>query len=510
MRKLFVVLLVLAMLISVLTSCQNTSDDGSGTTESTSTSESSTSASESNTSASESNTSASESNTTVSVPNKPDVEKVDSAAKLMEKIDQKMESLKSYQSDMTIDLTTELEGMICEALFTAQNISIDDEPDVFYYYDGMEGVMRIKDKEQDALISELRMRSGEAFHNGKMFVWNEENGVVQKLYSPLSKQDYIAYLEKQENTLDIDFNQCVNSIFTENEDKTWTLQYSGYTKKVVDAIVREFGEELFQEEIMDMEITIHANQDFTVKDMEIKMIFENESTDSEFRICAQYSKYDQATEITDTLNPADYHEIMDCRLLKDFGDMFENIENVEDGYFELDLRQALEVSRPVQKQTIIETDAVNYGRSNGKYFYAIKATYNGSNIDILYENGQQTVIANGVSETAVQTEEEAIAFINGLINTASYHANRVSDIKQLEDGSYEIVCDHPDESLYQPIFSSMGAPVTSLSQTITITLQDGKIVCVVSKLIASGYSDTYGTVTFQLSSVNVYDYPPVD
>ena len=70
-----------------------------------------------------------------------------------------------------------------------------------------------------------------------MFVSSEQGDSVQKLYSPLTKDEYIAYLEKQEDALDIDFEACVNKTFAKNEDKTWTLTYSGYTKKVIAEVI---------------------------------------------------------------------------------------------------------------------------------------------------------------------------------------------------------------------------------------------------------------------------------
>ena len=40
----------------------------------------------------------------------------------------------------------------------------------------------------------------------------------------------------------------------------------------------------------------------------------------------QYSKYNEAEKITDTINPENYKEIADCRLLTDFEDMIEKLE----------------------------------------------------------------------------------------------------------------------------------------------------------------------------------------
>ena len=198
-----------------------------------------------------------------------------SAADVMQKIDKKMDSLQSYQADITAKLTTEMYGYQVIADFTGKEIKIYGNAGKFYDYTLMEGAMEMKDQEKNELIESVKTKDIRAFHEGNMFILSEQGNLSQKLYSSLTKNEYIEYLEKQSDTIDIDFESCVNSSFVQNEDKSWTLTYSGYTKKAIDEFIEAFGEDLFEEDIEDMEITVHANADFTVKDIEVKMIFEN-------------------------------------------------------------------------------------------------------------------------------------------------------------------------------------------------------------------------------------------
>ena len=423
----------------------------------------------------------------------------ETTTELMNKIDEKMESLKSYQSDVTANLSTDIYGYHCVAGFTGTQITIYGDSDRFYYYTVMEGTTEMKDTEKNEVVESVKFKEIEAFHEGNMFVSSEQGDQVQKLYSPLTKDEYIAYLEKQESTLDIDYEACVNKAFLKNEDKTWTLTYSGYTKKAIAVVIEAFNaDELFEEEIVDMEITIHANADFTVKDMELKMIFENESTTSTFSMTAEYSKYNEATPIVDTLDVSQYKEVADCRLLTDIEDMIEDLEELENGSFVLDLTQTISTS--YSKNSYTERDTVTYGKKDGKYFYEAKASTDSTKYDIAYANGKQTVTISGQTQTVDQTEKEAKEFINGLINTAKYSSSKVSNIRKNENGIYTIVC-KPDSSLYQPVFSSLGASVQNVSQTIKVTVQDGKITKIESTLSASSsYTMYYGTVSFELTS----------
>jgi len=424
-----------------------------------------------------------------------------SAEDVMKKIDKKMDSVKSYQTDMTAKLSTEMYGYRVLADFTGKDIKINGKAGNYYDYTIMEGSMEMKDLEKNEVIQTVKTKDLRAFHEGKMFVWAEQDNLVQKLYSSLTKDEYITYLEKQSGMIELDFESCVNSSFVKNEDKSWTLTYSGYTKKAIDEFIEAFGDDLFEEEIEDMEITVHANADFTVKDVEIKMIFENESSPSEFSMNQKYSNYGEATPIVDTLDVAQYKEVSDCRLLTDIRDMIEDLEELENGSFVLDITQTLSTSGPAYNQTTTEKDTVTYGKKDGKYFYNAKATTGNMKYDIDYANGKQTVTVSGQVQTADQTEKEAQAFINGLINTAKYEAIRVSNIKTLENGTYRITCDKPNENLYEPVFSSLRTLVQSVSQTIDITVQDGKIIKIESTLSARGHGMHYGNVSFKLTSV---------
>ena len=420
------------------------------------------------------------------------------SAELMDKIDEKMESLKSYQSDVTANLSTDIYGYHCVAGFTGTQITIYGDSDRFYYYTVMDGTTEMKDTAKNEVVESVKTKVIEAFHEGNMFVSSEQGDAVQKLYSPLTKDEYIAYLEKQESTLDIDYEACANKAFTKNEDKTWTLTYSGYTKKAIAVVIEAFNaDELFEEEIVDMEITIHANADFTIKDMEFKMIFENESTTSTFTMKAEYSKYNEATPIVDTLDVSQYKKVADCRLLTDIADMIEDLEEMENGSFVLDLTQTISTS--YSKDTYTERDTVTYGKKDGKYFYDAKASTDNAKYDISYANGKQTVTISGTTETVDQTEKEAKAFINGLINSAKYSADKVTNITQKEDGVYTINC-KPDASLYQPIFASVGSSSNNATQTITITIQNGKITKIDSTVSASAYVSSYGSVSFSLKT----------
>ncbi len=438
------------------------------------------------------------------------------AGELWDKINETMDALNSYESTGTGTLSFKLANVKFSMDMEMKLIVSGLKEGDYYYYNFSDMSLDQTDDTSLASVPDeiMREKSIEAFHNGKMFVSLESDERTQKLCSPLTKEEYIAYRESRESeTSDIDYNDCTNASFTHNEDGTWTLQYSGYTKKTIDQMVDDFGmmETEFDFEVEDMEVFILCDEKFQVKEMNVKFIFDEsskESTDPFFELKTQYTSYNAATPVTDTLNPADYTEIPDCRFLTEVEDMIEALEEKKDGSFTLDLEQTLSIPSLNQTQSYTEIDTVVYGEKNGSYFYDITAVTDSENIEISYENGKQTIRVEGEEQIFSQTKADAKAYINGLINTASYSPDYVSLITKKADGVYEIQCDEPETAAYEAMFETYAGELLEISQTITITVQDGSIVKIENHTLAKGNASTgYQKIAMEIEvkSTNVFN-----
>ena len=415
---------------------------------------------------------------------------------LWEKMNQAMEKLDSYESNGIGKLSFELMDVEITADLTIKNIFSGANTENFYHYSSSDTKYTLE-AGGDSLETPENTKALRAFHNGKMFFYSENGTETQKFYSSLTAEEYAVYLEKQ-NADDIDFSDCTETSFSHNKDKTWTLNYSGYSNKNLTKIIESFGldSEVFDFDIDDVEISILADEKFRVKEIKIQCIFDEEYIGKEpvFEITTQYYNYNNAQLITDTLNSADYKEIPDCRLLTEFDDMIKKLEKDQDGSFVMTLEQTLDFMG--QEQTYTETDTVAYGEKDGQYFYDITAsTTSSSNMKISYTNGTQTIQqANGQSTTKNQSTTEAKAFINNLINTAKYSSLYVSDMEELEDGVYKIYYRTPDADTYKALLESYNGSHIAIQQNLKITVKDGNIVKIESNLYAnatSKYSSSY-------------------
>ena len=271
------------------------------------------------------------------------------------------------------------------------------------------------------------------------------------------------------------------------------------------------GNDEFDFEIEDMEVSVLADGAFRVKEMNVKFIFDEKSAEisaPSFEFSTQYFNYNAVTPITDTLNPKDYTEIEDCRLMYDFADMLKALEEKKDGSFTVELEQTLSVPYLNQTQIYRERDAVVYGEKNGSYFYDITATTDSETVLISYANGMQTFSIAGQTQSLAQTADAAREYIGGLINTVKYSPEYVSLITKKADGVYEIQCNYPDAVAYEMIFETYAGEMTDILQIMTVTVENGGISKIESRTTAKGTASTgYQTIEMNIEvvSVNIFN-----
>ena len=408
------------------------------------------------------------------------------ASALWKKINRTMNNLQSYESEVSGNILFHEDEEKIAATFSSKTIISGKRPKDFYYYSTSESRLSIAQHFQKQTITE-------AYHDGNMFVFSGSNRDAQRIYSPLKARDFINYLENRNlGFSDTLLQSCNNKSFTHNEDTTWSLCYSDYTEKSIDFMISSFGldNNLFDFEIQDMKITIQADHQFRITEMTVDFIFNEEDTSNgaSFNITAQYFNHDNATLITDTLNPKDYTKVEDCRLLSKFEDMFEKLNNDKDGSFVLYIEQTGTPSDKTKVTT--ETDTISYGEKDGNYFYNVHTVFEPFNsMTISYENGIQTTKKGSETKTKEQSETEAKIFISSLINSAQYDSSKVADIKKIRKDVYEIKC-------IVPSTNELGLPSSNPARkTIRITTKNGNIVKI-ENYIYSSYSTIISYIDF--------------
>ncbi|MBR5187380.1 MAG: hypothetical protein IKW18_02815 [Clostridia bacterium] len=437
-----------------------------------------------------------------------------SAKELWDKINETMDALDGYESNGTGSLTLNVSGVKLSMNLKMKSIISGLQNGNYYYYYSTDSTLSTTANtsltgESGEVLHEISI---EAFDDGKMFVSSESDERSQKLYSPLTKEEFLAYREKKDKeSADINYSDCKNAAFSQNEDGTWSLQYSGYTKKTINQLIKSFNMDSadFDFEIEDLNVSILADSEFHAKEIKIQFIFDEEtekSTSPVFEMSMTYSNYNAITPIKP--DSSEYTEVEDCRFIYDLEDMLKALEEKKDGLFYLELEQVLSVPSLNQTQSYTEIDTVIYGEKNGSYFYEITAIAGSDVFDISYENGKQTISVSGQGEVYNQTEKEAKEYVRSLINTAAYAPEYVSSITKRGDGIYEIQCKYPDTSAYTPIFEAYAGKLTEMTQVITFTIKNGSIVEIENYTLAKGTaSNGYQSLEMriELTSTNIFE-----
>lgn len=422
-----------------------------------------------------------------------------SAEELWERIDERMEQYDAYAMSMEMDMIMEVEGYAIKSV--ASGSIIEDKGDDYYYYSEMNMSMIC-----DELDMNQKMQQISAYWDGKAFEISDSDGAVRKLYSEMTAEQYEEYSqddEDDEDDEDFDFSDCTGASFAQNEDKTWTLTYSGYTKKAMDRINEQFGiqeSDMFGAEFLDMEVVISADKDFLITDISIVFEFDAEEgskTAPVLNIRMKLIEAGDVTRQTDKLDISKCTKVDDLGVLKQIDEQIEEIANKEQGKIHYEISQTIKAMG--QTESGSEVYDVEYGTKDGKLHFELNTDVEGYNTKISYKNGKQTVSVAGESYTEDCSEEEAKAVLENLINdsTLGYSEDSVSNIKSLGNGVWEIT-QTPSSEYYEELMLSMSADYKSATQTIKVTIKDGALTNMTNTIVVKGsYSESFST--FEIS-----------
>lgn len=406
------------------------------------------------------------------------------AVSLWNKIDETMSDMDSYEVNTVIKMGFFISGSKVNMTGNSVGLICKSEDNYYSYsYAKMETTC------EKPKINET-FETLEAYYDGKMYVYKKDSNYEQKLCSKITVDDFRAYGAESNIFKDIDLADCKDPEFSKNEDGTYNLKFSGYTKKTVNILLEdmELPEEEIGADILDVEISIITDTEFRSKTMEFKFIFEEgeDALDTpEFTVTEEYSKFNEAVPNPEDIKTEDYVEVDDVRVLKKIDDGIKNIQNATSGKFDLNIKQNISISG--EDSSITEKDTVTYGVTNGNYYYNLKLQSGNINATIDYSMGNRIVKVTGYeTETSRQTEDEAKEYINGLINAANFAGNYVSKVTRIDGGAYEFKMGYIESSIYKEYFESLGLKYNSTSQELTVYSEGDRISRIESKVRVKG------------------------
>ena len=420
---------------------------------------------------------------------------------LWNKIDEQMEALKSYEVSQIARVTMYQSGNRFETVSKVRSQLFEDRE-----YNEWSNSVKC-----EALAMNETVNSMSAYYDGTMYVSNKSDRYDQRFCAETTFEQYQTLQDSSISSDDVDFMDCTSAEFEQKNDGTWSAHLSGYTKKVIQSLTKQFGitEDSLGAAVLDAEIDLTATAEFCVKDMNVRFVFDVDQDDDVepcFSIEATYSNYDKAQFDTQSLHKQEYTKVPDLSVLYMVEKELNALKSVKKGQFALGVTTITEVFG--ETQTSRETDNVTYGMKNGAYYYTVTGDVDGKKVTLRYENGIQTVQSGSDSQSTAVSQEESKAFIDHLINYPTYNRMAVTDIQQQDADHYRLKVKHYDTSSFRDAYSAGGIQLSEAEQDIEVTIENKRLSKLDSEIRMSGiytYGSQSAVVTITIRSSNTYE-----
>ncbi len=429
-----------------------------------------------------------------------------SPKELWELVDNAMNNVESYEADLSGEAVMYINGYKMVNKGSGFSIKIGNENDNDYY----RYFFTKSDVSCDELSYSETSNNIEAYNQGMTFISTVKGDSVQSFCSKMTVEEYIEF-NNDVLSEELDLAECTKSEFSKNEDGRWNLSFSGYTKKTIGVFLKDVGFDEIRSsvDVIDMKISLTADNEYRIDEIVFELVFDVEETDTSipvFKEVMKYSKYGEAKKILEGIEPSEYIEVDDITVLGKVEDAIDEYADSAEGKFKLDLNQTFKVGS--QSEIYNEIDTVSFGKVNGAFIFTVDSISNGTTVEkIEYKNGVQTVTAGADSESYSLSEADAKQFVYFLINTASYDKSYVTNIEKLSEGVYKFSVDTPDISAYEESLAPMGIVCKSGKQSIVVTFADDKLSKIESDLSVFGEmavgSKTEAMELKQLTTVTV-------
>ena len=143
------------------------------------------------------------------------------AMELWELVDKKMESVASYECDVTMEMIFYSGGFKFESNGTAMYVAIgDEEKNDYYYYEFMDSDLSCSE-----LSMESKMSTIQAYNEGYAFYSKLTDGEGYSFCSKLTPKEFAEHFNNGV-TEDFDYGDCTKAEFKKNDDGTVDADFS--------------------------------------------------------------------------------------------------------------------------------------------------------------------------------------------------------------------------------------------------------------------------------------------
>lgn len=452
-----------------------------------------------------------------------EMNELDRADELSRLSDIAMSEKTSYKSTMIGEIQTKIQGNRVENEIKSEIAYLFGDTNNFVYQEKYESTVKYRGEETVTTLIN-------GYQNGYMYVYNKTDDITNIFKSPITKSEYLQHMKDMEldgSSLKLDRDGCKAITAQKNDDGTWSVSYSKFTKENLKLLLNDLQnpEQMFDEtyEISDVKMVINLMSDFTIKNatMEFEFIENQEENDSALAVstndnvasspvCLIEVSYDYENTLRPMeeidLSSSKFKQVEDLRYFYNIKNELDNFKSSSEAHATIEMNSS--VAYRNQSTVSHETDNITFKNKDGKLEYEIKRTSNGNYYVMSYADGYQDITneLGVVQQHDKKSEIEARVFLESMLDSAGYKIDIISNIEKVADGEYKFTL-KPDKSLYESILNVYGGYLQSSSSTLTIKTVDGKIVSYDYSLALSLYLSTVSSsMDIEQNVVCTYEY----
>ena len=413
---------------------------------------------------------------------KMDLESMESEkrAEILEKAaEQEMNKLDSYTRRLELEFGLTVGSVCTKAYSTMQLQEANRNSDNYQYKEISTNKIVVGDTRHTTTTLE-------GFQDGEMYRKHEEGLNKIMLRSDVSKEDFIANLQANSDSIDsiLERDGFTYTRQSEKAEDGWLIKISGCSDNFIRTLEREMNLiTLYPDGFLeDVEVDVYVTAQMLFRKIEVRFITKEDVDFSTYKFeVAKFRLYYEKlneTEVRDE-DISEYEVVTNLRVLDVIENGLGTIKNSENGRLTLFLSQTVSGAKELELK---ENSVISYKLEDGKINYTCESTVNDEKILLTFEDGVKKKFA--ISDDGEQklkdrervTNGSQIAFIESLIEIFPFDKDRIKSFTETDvPGQYKFEYIEDEDLTNQ--YKENGYAVTDESTYyIYVTIEDGRVV----------------------------------
>lgn len=402
--------------------------------------------------------------------------KPESADELWEKIDEIMDSVESYRTDITMDLTMYTMGE--EVKMNAEGYSLYSQKGGHCDYTYNKVTVR-----SDKLDIDKNSETVKAFIDGTLYLYDKSDGEESGKYAAVSEKEYKEYTDLAGGLFDIDVGEGAAKTFSQQSDGSWLLEISEYPEQTVKKAFSSIGfdRETAGGRVKGLRTTVKTDDKYHVSTMSFVFDFEADGGADKvptFAMNATYSGYGSTSvsaELIDTSKYVKTEDLVDREKIQTLARKLYNHENVK---MSAKIRGKVYAGSGILSD-IKENDEIHYGIRDGGYFFDLTATVGSGEssyeVKMSYADGKLSTEVGGQKDVTQANSMAAKAYLDTSIQLSIYSNENITSVIYNGDGVYEVTLDLSSMDQYKSAFEGSGESFRAAEGIALVTVEDDEI-----------------------------------